>query len=410
MAHVAREMQRLGMGQPLLIGGATTSRVHTAVKIAPNYAGVTVYVPDASRAVGVASNLLSDEHRRAYVAEVAADYERVRAQHAAKKGPALVPLAAARANAFRPGWAGYSIPKPALLGRREIRNVDLKELAAYIDWGPFFQTWELSGSFPAILDDPVVGEPARNVYAEGRSMLERIVAGRWLNANGVIALLPASSVGDDIELYADEARTKIALTWRNLRQQNERPEGRPNYCLADFVAPKGSGVADYAGAFAVTAGLGIERKLAEFEARKDDYSAIMLKALADRLAEAFAEWLHMRVRREYWGYARDERLDNAAMIREEYRGIRPAPGYPACPDHTVKALLFELLRAGEIGMTLTESYAMLPAASVAGFYLAHPEARYFAVGRIGEDQLRDLAARQRRDEASVRRELAPNLG
>jgi 5-methyltetrahydrofolate--homocysteine methyltransferase len=410
MAHVAHEMRRLGMSQPLLIGGATTSRVHTAVKIAPNYAGVTVYVPDASRAVGVASNLLSDELRRAYVAEVAADYERVRAQHAAKKGPVLIALAAARANAFKTDWTRYAPPKPAFSGRREIRNVDLGELAAYIDWGPFFQTWELSGSFPAILDDPVVGEAARNVYGEARAMLERIIAGRWLTANGVITLLPASSVGDDIELYADEARTKVALTWRNLRQQNERPEGKPNYCLADFVAPKESGVRDYAGAFAVTAGLGIERKLAEFEARKDDYGAIMLKALADRLAEAFAEWLHMRVRREYWGYARDERLDGAAMIREEYRGIRPAPGYPACPDHTVKAPLFELLRAGEIGMTLTESYAMLPAASVSGFYLAHPEARYFAVGRIGEDQLRDLAARQRRDETSLRRELAPNLG
>jgi 5-methyltetrahydrofolate--homocysteine methyltransferase len=409
MAHVAHEMTRLGLRQPLLIGGATTSRVHTAVKIAPNYAGVTVYVPDASRAVGVAGNLLSDEHRDAYAAEVAADYDRIRAQHAAKKGPVLIPLAAARANAFKTDWTRYVPTKPAFPGRREIRNVNLSELAEYIDWGPFFQTWELSGPFPAILDDPIVGEAARNVYADGQAILKRIIEGRWLTANGVITLLPANSVGDDIELYADEARTRVALTWRNLRQQNERPAGKPNYCLADFVAPKSSGIEDYAGAFTVTAGLGIEKKLAEFEASKDDYSAIMLKALADRLAEAFAEWLHMRVRREYWGYARDERLDHASLIREAYRGIRPAPGYPACPDHAIKAPLFELLGAADAGMTLTESYAMLPAASVSGFYLAHPDATYFAVGRIGEDQLRDLATRQRRDEASVRRDLAPNL-
>ena len=345
MAHVAHEMQRLGMSQPLLIGGATTSRVHTAVKIAPNYGGVTVYVPDASRAVGVASNLLSDELKDGYVAEVAADYEKIRIQHAGKKGPPLISLAAARANALRIDWPHYAPPRPALIGRREIRHADLAELARFIDWAPFFQTWELSGPYPAILDDPVVGEAARNVLADGQAMLKRIIEGRWLTANGAIALLPANSIGDDIELYADEARQRVALTWRNLRQQNERPAGKPNYCLADFVAPKDSGVADYLGAFAVTAGLGIEKKLAEFEAAKDDYNAIMLKALADRLAEAFAEWLHMKVRREYWGYAGDERLDGAALIREEYRGIRPAPGYPACPDHAVKAPLFELLRA-----------------------------------------------------------------
>ena len=409
MAHVAHEMQRLGMQQPLLIGGATTSRVHTAVKIAPNYGGVTVYVPDASRAVGVASNLLSQEHQKAYVDEVAADYDRARAQHAAKKGPTLIPIAAARANAFKADWDDYIPTRPAFPGRREIKHADLGELAHYIDWGPFFQTWELSGPFPAILDDPLVGEAARNVYAEGQAMLKRMVQGRWLRASGVIALLPANSVGDDIELYADEERERIALTWRNLRQQNERPQGKPNYCLADFVAPKSSGVNDYVGAFAVTAGLGVEKKLSEFEANKDDYSAIMLKALADRMAEAFAEWLHMRVRQEYWGYAKEERLDPAAMIREEYRGIRPAPGYPACPDHSVKAPLFELLQADRIGMKLTENYAMLPAASVAGFYLGHPEAIYFAVGKIGEDQLRDLARRESRDETVLRRDLAPNL-
>ena len=393
MAHVAHEMQRLGMTQPLLIGGATTSRVHTAVKIAPNYGGVTVYVPDASRAVGVASNLLSGELKDDYVAEVASDYEKIRIQHAGKKGPPLISLAAARANALRLDWRHYVPPRPALIGRREIRRADLAELAGFIDWAPFFQTWELSGPYPAILDDPVVGEAARNVLADGQAMLKRIIEGRWLTANGAIALLPANSVGDDIELYADEARKSVALTWRNQRQQNERPAGKPNYCLADFVAPKDSGVADYLGAFAATAGLGIEKKLAEFEAAKDDYNAIMLKSLADRLAEAFAEWLHMRVRREYWGYAHDERLDRAALIREEYRGIRPAPGYPACPDHAVKAPLFDLLRADEIGMALTENYAMLPAASVSGFYFAHPEATYFAVGRIGDDQAADIARR-----------------
>ena len=393
MAHVAHEMQRLGMTQPLLIGGATTSRVHTAVKIAPNYGGVTVYVPDASRAVGVASNLLSGELKDDYVAEVASDYEKIRIQHAGKKGPPLISLAAARANALHLDWRHYVPPRPALIGRREIRRADLAELAGFIDWAPFFQTWELSGPYPAILDDPVVGEAARNVLADGQAMLKRIIEGRWLTANGAIALLPANSVGDDIELYADEARKSVALTWRNQRQQNERPAGKPNYCLADFVAPKDSGVADYLGAFAVTAGLGIEKKLAEFEAAKDDYNAIMLKSLADRLAEAFAEWLHMRVRREYWGYAHDERLDGAALIREEYRGIRPAPGYPACPDHAVKAPLFDLLRADEIGMALTENYAMLPAASVSGFYFAHPEATYFAVGRIGDDQAADIARR-----------------
>ena len=393
MAHVAHEMQRLGMTQPLLIGGATTSRVHTAVKIAPNYGGVTVYVPDASRAVGVASNLLSGELKDDYVAEVASDYEKIRIQHAGKKGPPLISLAAARGNALRLDWRHYVPPRPALIGRREIRRADLAELAGFIDWAPFFQTWELSGPYPAILDDPVVGEAARNVLADGQAMLKRIIEGRWLTANGAIALLPANSVGDDIEIYADEARKSVALTWRNQRQQNERPAGKPNYCLADFVAPKDSGVADYLGAFAVTAGLGIEKKLAEFEAAKDDYNAIMLKSLADRLAEAFAEWLHMRVRREYWGYAHDERLDGAALIREEYRGIRPAPGYPACPDHAVKAPLFDLLRADEIGMALTENYAMLPAASVSGFYFAHPEATYFAVGRIGDDQAADIARR-----------------
>jgi 5-methyltetrahydrofolate--homocysteine methyltransferase len=395
MAHFAAEMQRQGFTQPLLIGGATTSRVHTAVKIAPNYSGPTVYVPDASRAVGVASSLMSEELRTRFVADVATDYEKIRLQHAAKKGPALISLAAARANAFKADWQRYSPPVPAFIGRRELRNVDLAALARFIDWAPFFQTWELSGPYPALLDDPVVGDAARNVLADGKKMLTALVADRWLTASGVVALLPANAIGDDIEIYADESRSNVVLTWHNLRQQNERPAGKPNYCLADFVAPKGAGVRDYIGAFAVTAGLGIEKKLADFAAARDDYSAIMLKALADRLAEAFAEWLHMNVRRGLWGYAKDEGVDVDGLIREQYRGIRPAPGYPACPDHEVKAPLFEWLRAGAIGMSVTESYAMLPAASVSGFYLSHPDARYFAVGTIGQDQQDDVEARKR---------------
>jgi len=326
----------------------------------------------------------------------------VRAQHAGRKGPALASLAAARANAFKADWGHYAPPVPTFIGRREFRNVALAEIARCIDWGPFFQAWELSGPFPAILDDAVVGEAARNVYADGQAMLKNIIAGRWLAANGVVALLPANAAGDDIELYADEGRTEVALTWHNLRQQNERPPGKPNYCLADFVAPRESKVKDFLGAFAVTTGLGIEKKLAEFERSRDDYSAIMLKALADRLAEAFAEWLHMKVRRELWGYARDEQLDSAELIREEYRGIRPAPGYPACPEHAVKAPLFAVLRAPAVGITLTENYAMLPAAAVSGFYFAHPEATYFAVGRIGDDQALDLARRSgRREDAAA---------
>jgi 5-methyltetrahydrofolate--homocysteine methyltransferase len=408
MAHVAHEMERLAMKQPLLIGGATTSRVHTAVKIAPHYGGVTVYVPDASRAVGVASNLLSDELRAGYVAEVAADYEKIRVQHAGKKGPKLVSLDAARANAFPTDWRSYAPPEPRATGRREFRNVDLAELVRFVDWGPFFQAWELSGPFPAILDDAVVGEAARNLHREGQAMLKRIVEGRWLAANGVVGLWRANAVGDDIEVY--DERGRVALTWRNLRQQNERPPGKSNLCLADFVAPRESGRVDYVGGFAVTAGIGVDKKVAEFERAKDDYNAIMLKALADRLAEAFAEWLHAKVRRELWGHAPDESLDIAALVREEYRGIRPAPGYPACPDHAVKAPLFELLRAGELGMTLTESFAMLPTAAVSGFYLSHPDAQYFAVGRIGEDQLADFARRTGLSREDAARRLAPNLG
>ena len=410
MAHVAREMEREKFEMPLLIGGATTSRMHTAVKIAPHYSGPVIWVPDASRSVGVCTNLLSDESRAGYLNDVKSDYQRVRAQHAGKKGPELVTLAQARANGLKTDWTDYVPARPEMTGTRLLKNYDLAELAEHIDWGPFFQTWELSGPYPAILQDPVVGEAARNVHAEGRAMLKKIVEGRWLSAGAVFGLFPAASAdADDIEIYADEKRERRLMTWHNLRQQNVKPTGRPNLCLADFVAPRGSGVADYIGAFAVTAGIGIEKKLDEFESKHDDYGAIMLKALADRLAEAFAELLHKRVRREFWGYARDERLDHPALIAEQYRGIRPAPGYPACPDHTEKGPLFELLGAERAGMRLTESYAMLPTAAVSGFYFSHPQSQYFAVGRVGRDQVQDYARRKGLPLPEVERWLASNL-
>jgi 5-methyltetrahydrofolate--homocysteine methyltransferase len=418
MQHVAGEMQRDAWfrerGTPLLIGGATCSRVHTAVKIAPHYDGPVVYVPDASRSVGVCSDLLSDERATRFIDELRADYERVRAQHAGKKATPLVSLAAARANKHTIDWAAYSPPAPRFIGRRLFRNYDLAELATCIDWSPFFQTWDLVGKYPDILHDEVVGSEAQRVFSDGKRLLQRAIEGRWLQANGVMALLPANTVGDDtIEVYTDETRSEVALRWNPLRLQTERPvidgAARPNRSLADFIAPRGV-KADYIGLFAVTAGLGIEKKEAQFAAEHDDYSAIMLKALADRLAEAFAERLHQRVRTELWGYAADEALNAEALIAEQYRGIRPAPGYPACPDHSVKRDMFRVLQAAEIGMGLTESLAMTPAASVSGFYLAQPEARYFNVGRIGEDQLADWAARQGLAEAEARRALAPVLG
>jgi 5-methyltetrahydrofolate--homocysteine methyltransferase len=408
MAHVAAQMQRQGFTLPLLIGGATTSRAHTAIKIAPHYAGTTVYVPDASRAVGVVTRLLSAELRASFVAEIAADYEKLRAQHAAKKGVQLVSLQVARANRFR--FSGEAAPRPKRLGVQVLAGYDLARLAPFIDWSPFFQTWDLAGTYPTILDDPKVGETARQVFADGQAMLQRIIEEKWLTANGVFGLFAANAVGDDVEIYADDSRKTVRLVWHNLRQQQLRPEGKPNYCLSDFVAPKDSGLADYIGAFAVTAGIGIERKLAEFEAAHDDYAAILLKALADRLAEAFAEHLHLRVRREFWGYAAGETLSAADLIAEKYRGIRPAAGYPACPDHTEKGPLFALLEAPKhTGMTLTESYAMQPAASVSGYYLAHPEARYFAVTKIGRDQLEDYAKRKGMTLSEAERWLAPVL-
>ncbi len=415
MAHVAREMQRDPYFRekkiPLLIGGATTSRAHTAVKIAPHYDGPVVYVPDASRSVSVGQSLLTDETRDTYIIELAQDYERIRIQHASKKALPMLGLEQARANKAR---LDYAPKKPKFIGRRVFKNVELGELARYIDWGPFFQTWDLAGPYPAILTDEVVGEAASKVFEEAQAMLKKIIDGRWLTANGAIALLPANAVNeDDIEIYTDESRKEVAFTWYGLRQQGVKPvvdgEQRPNQCLADFVAPKDSGTPDYIGMFAVTAGLGIEKHEQRFEAAHDDYSSIMLKALADRLAEAFAEYLHERVRTDLWGYVPNEDLSNEALIKEEYSGIRPAPGYPACPEHTVKAELFRTLQAEEIGMELTESFAMYPGAAVSGFYFAHPESKYFVVGKIGEDQLEDMARRRGMDKAELERHLAPNL-
>jgi 5-methyltetrahydrofolate--homocysteine methyltransferase len=417
MQHVAAEMQRDDWFRikkiPLLIGGATTSRVHTAVKIAPNYEGPVVYVPDASRSVGVCADLLSDQRAAKFISDLTADYERVRALHAAKKPTVLVTLAQARANKTPIDWNAYVPPKPKFIGRRVFRNQDLGEIAQCIDWGPFFQTWDLAGKFPDILRDEIVGAEATRVMSDGRRMLQRLIEGRWLSAHGVIGLWPANTVDDDcIELYTDESRSEVLLRWLPLRMQAERPvvDGvpRPNRSLADFVAPRGVRD-DYMGVFAVTAGVGVDKKERQFLADHDDYSAIMLKALADRLAEAFAERLHQRVRTDLWGYASDEGLSNEQMIAEGYRGIRPAPGYPACPDHTIKGAMFEALQARDIGMDLTESLAMTPAASVSGFYLAHPESTYFNVGRIGRDQLQTWADAQSIEVAQAQRALAPVL-
>ncbi len=416
MQYVAGEMQKDDHFRvkkiPLLIGGATCSRVHTAVKIAPHYEGPVVYVPDASRSVSVAQGLLSDQAAQ-YISELNADYDKVRHQHANKKQVPMWPLAKARANKTPTDWAHYQPTQPKFIGRRVFKNFDLSELASYIDWGPFFQTWDLAGPFPAILKDEVVGTEAVRVYADGQRMLKRIIAGRWLTANAVIGIYPANRVNDDdIEFYTDETRSEVALTWYGLRQQTEKHviDGviRPSRCLADFVAPKGV-CGDYAGMFAVTAGLGVEKKEKQFIDDLDDYSAIMLKSLADRLAEAFAEYLHHRVRTDLWGYAPSEALTPEDLIAEKYSGIRPAPGYPACPDHSVKKDMFELLQCDDIGMAVTESLAMTPAASVSGFYLGHPDSTYFSVGKIGEDQLQDLAARREMNEKELQRLLAPNL-
>ncbi|MDO9227733.1 MAG: methionine synthase [Pseudomonadota bacterium] len=429
MSHIAKEMQRLGMKQPLLIGGATTSLAHTAVKITPHYEGTTVYVKDASRAVGVCSNLLSEDLSAAYVAKIKADYIEVRERHLAQRSESKrVKLAEARANKFKTDWAinpppppfdkggSYTPPVPKVLGTQVFLNYPLAEIAKVIDWTPFFHSWELHGRYPKILDDAVVGEEARKLFADAQAMLKQMIDENWIEARAVIGLLPANTVNDDdIEIYADEARQQVLMTNHNLRQQMAKPRSdnnsQPNWCLADFVAPKESGVKDYIGAFVVTAGINEEAKTRAFEAQHDDYSAILFKSLCDRLAEACAERLHQRVRGEFWGYADKETLTAAQLANEEYRGIRPAPGYPACPEHSEKSALFNLLDAtARIGVTLTENYAMLPAASVSGFYFSHPDARYFAVAKIARDQVEDYAHRKGWSLAEAERWLAPNLG
>ncbi|HYE51521.1 MAG TPA: vitamin B12 dependent-methionine synthase activation domain-containing protein, partial [Azospirillaceae bacterium] len=413
MVFFAREMSRLGMDQPLLIGGATTSKVHTAVKIDPNYAGPVVYVPDASRAVGVAGSLMSPAARPEYVAGLKAEYARMREAHArAQAGRARLPIADARANRTRIDWAAHAPERPLKPGLTVFEDYDLAELTTRIDWKPFFQTWELAGNFPAILDDAVVGPTARSLYNDAQAMLQRIIGEKWLTARAVVGFWPANAVGDDIELYTDESRTQVLTTLHTLRQQMAREPGRDraHHALADYIAPKETGVPDWIGGFAVTAGIGLEERAKAFEAAHDDYNSILLKALGDRLAEAFAERMHERVRKELWGYAPAEALSNEELIAEKYRGIRPAPGYPACPDHTEKATLWTLLDAERTaGIQLTESFAMYPTAAVSGFYFAHPEAKYFGVGKIERDQVADYARRKGMDLATMERWLMPNL-
>jgi len=412
MVNVAKEMQRRGMNQPLLIGGATTSRVHTAVKIAPRYDHEVIYVKDASRAVGVASNLMSETRREAYVAGLAEEYERVRQQHANRqKKQKWVKIDAARANRTPIDWDAFEPVMPNTPGVHVLDDYPLEKLVDYIDWTPFFKSWELAGSYPKILDDEVVGEQARKLFEDAKAMLAQIVEERWLTARAVFGLFPANGVGDDTELYTDENREQVLLTLHHLRQQTEKPEGRPHQSLGDFIAPRETGKPDHIGAFAVTAGIGIDEHIARFEADHDDYHAILLKALADRLAEAFAEHLHERVRKEFWGYAPDEQLDNRSLIKEQYQGIRPAAGYPACPDHTEKDLIWELLDVeNRIGLTLTESKAMVPTAAVSGLYFAHPQSRYFGLGKIYQDQVEDYARRKGMSRREAERWLAPNLG
>ena len=413
MVHVAEEMQRRGFTVPLLIGGATTSRTHTAVKIEPRYTQPVVHVKDASRAVGVAQSLISAELKADFCNRVKQEYALVRDRHKGRQaGIKWLPLAEARSNRLDVDWQTYRPPEPKMSGIRVFNDYPLTDLLDYIDWTPFFIAWELAGRFPRILDDETVGEEARKLYRDAREMLETAVREKWLTARAVIGLFPANSIGhDDIEVYVDDSRKGLLAGFHSLRQQTKNPPGRPNLALADFIAPKHTGRNDYIGAFAVAAGFGMEDKLHQFEQDHDDYRAIMLKALADRLAEALAERLHQRVRKEFWGYQADETLDNAALIAEKYQGIRPAPGYPACPDHTEKPLIWDLLKAeANTGITLTDNYAMYPAAAVCGLYFSHPDSRYFGLGKINRDQVSDYALRKGMEVRQAERWLGPSLG
>ncbi len=434
MAHLAKEMQRGGFEVPLLIGGATTSRVHTAVKIEPGYHGTTIYVKDASRAVGVAQSLLSEDLKAPYVSKIKEEYEKVRAQHAGKQRKTeWLTLQQARGNKIKINWKNYEPLRPVILDNPlppqgeginptivandghiilNFENFPLKEIQHHIDWTPFFKTWELAGSYPKILEDEVVGVHAKNLFDDAQKMLEQIISENWLQAKAVIGLFPANQINDDdIEVYADDSRTKVITTLHHLRQQNQKPPGRPNQSISDFIAPKNTGLKDYIGAFACTAGLGIDKHVQRFEADLDDYQAIMLKAMADRFAEAFAEYLHERIRKDFWGYASDESLSKNALIKEQYKGIRPAPGYPACPEHTEKSLLWKLIDpVTNAELALTESFAMMPAAAVSGWYIGHPDSKYFGVGKINRDQVEDYARRKGMTLEEAERWLSPNLG
>jgi 5-methyltetrahydrofolate--homocysteine methyltransferase len=401
------------MDVPLMIGGATTSKAHTAVKIEQNYDGPTVWVKDASRAVGVAQKLISEEYKAAYVQELRDEYEQVRVNHAGRRQKTdWASLQDARANKAVIDWDNSDIGTPAFSGVKVFDDYPLDEIREYIDWTPFFFAWELKGRYPKILDDAEKGEEARKLFNDAQAMLDKIISENWLQAKAVIGLFPANSVNDDdVEVYVDENREQVLTTLNFLRQQTRQPPGRPNYCLSDFIAPRETGLADHIGAFAVTTGIGIDEHVQRFEADHDDYNSIMLKVLADRLAEAFAELMHHRMRTEFWAYARDEALDKDQLIAEKYRGIRPAPGYPACPDHTEKAKLWDLIEADKnAGISITESFAMMPAASVSGWYFSNPESRYYAVAKINRDQVADYAKRKGMSLAEAERWLAPNLG
>jgi 5-methyltetrahydrofolate--homocysteine methyltransferase len=410
MVYVAKEMKRQNFKLPLLIGGATTSAAHTAIKIAQNYDEPVIHVLDASRVIGVVSKLLNPESKPAYVTEIKARQERQRIEFADRKGARkMLTLAEARARHQPTDWATVDIPKPEFTGTKVFDPVPLEEIAAYIDWGPFFSAWELHGRFPDILTDAVVGEEATKLYKEAQTMLARIIAEKRYTAKAVIGFWPANAVGDSVELYADESRSRVVKTFHFLRQQNEKPAAQFNHCLADYIAPKASGRIDYFGGFAVTSGHGVEELAAEFRAKHDDFNAIMAQALGDRLAEALAELMHKK-ERDFCGFGKTENLEMKDIIREKYRGVRPAPGYPACPDHTEKPALFELLNASETtGIKLTESNAMYPASAVSGFYFNHPESKYFAVGKIVKDQIEDYSVRKNQPVADTERWLAPYL-
>jgi 5-methyltetrahydrofolate--homocysteine methyltransferase len=432
MVNFASEMERQGFDIPLMIGGATTSRAHTAVKVDKKYHGPVIWVKDASRSVPVVAALLSDEQRPRLLADLQTDYDSLRARHAARTdAKVILPIAAARADATPIDWTGYRPPRPRMIAQqvrdshtddyrapsaptqfvKTLHDYSIAELRRYIDWQPFFNAWEMKGSFPDILNNPASGDAARKLYADAQSMLDAIIAEKWLTAAGVFGLFPANSVGDDIEVYAAESRVSTVTTLRELRQQTEHRPGVPHRSLADFVAPKDTGLRDYVGAFAVTAGLGSGVKIAEFKANMDDYNAILLESLADRLAEAFAERLHERVRTEFWGYQAAEELDLRALIKEQYVGIRPAPGYPACPEHTEKQTIWDLLDVkASTGIELTESMAMWPGASVSGLYFSHPQSQYFVLGHIGRDQVSDYAKRKGWTTAEAEKWLSPNLG